>query len=89
MQVTIDCADIRDKKDFHRAFSSKLQLPGFYGNNLDALFDCLTTLPQPTKIVLVHMEALINNLGSYGRAAINMMARAELECGGRLVIESV
>ena len=89
MVVTIDCAEIRSKQDFHRMFAEKLALPGFYGENLDALYDCLTDMPQPTIITLIHMERLIENLGSYGRAAINMMARAELDSPGRLLIHSV
>ena len=42
MTVTIDCKEIQTKEDFHRIFSKSLYLPGFYGNNLDALHDCLT-----------------------------------------------
>ncbi|MBR6107503.1 MAG: barstar family protein [Oscillospiraceae bacterium] len=86
MQITIDCSEINDRTAFHRVFSSKLRLPGFYGNNLDALYDCLTSLSEKTTITLLHMQSLIDNLGSYGRAAINMIARAERENTGRLTV---
>ena len=86
MQVTIDCSAIKDRTEFHRIFSSKLRLPGFYGSNLDALFDCLTSLPEKTTVTLLHMQCLIDNLGSYGRAAINMIARAERENPERLTV---
>ena len=79
MQITIDCAAIQDRSDFHKVFASKLRLPGYYGANLDALFDCLTTLNEKTTLTLNHMQCLIDNLGPYGRAAINMIARAERE----------
>ncbi len=86
MQITIDCAAIQDKADFHKAFSSKLRLPGYYGANLDALYDCLTTINEKTTLNLNHMQCLIDNLGSYGRAAINMIARAERENPERLTV---
>ncbi len=79
MTVSIECADIRTKSDFHRKFSSTLHLPGFYGENLDALHDCLSSLPQKTTINLIHTQSLINNLGPYGRAAIAAIAHAERE----------
>lgn len=78
-QVTIDCSEIRDRDDFHRTFSQKLRLPSWYGENLDALFDCLTSLNKPTTINLLSVQSLIDHLGSYGRAAINAIAAAERE----------
>ena len=86
MTVTIDCKDIQTKEDFHSTFSKSLYLPGFYGNNLDALHDCLTALPQKTVINLLHTESLIHNLGPYGRAAINAIAHAERENTGWLQV---
>ena len=86
MTVTIECRDIHTNEDFHRAFASQLKLPGFYGGNLDALHDCLTSLPQKTTINLLHTESLIHNLGPYGRAAINAIAHAERENTGWLQV---
>ena len=85
-QIPIDCAEIRDRSDFHRIFAAKLRLPKWYGENLDALFDCLTEIGTPTTLILLHVQELINNLGGYGRAAINMMEQAERENGDFLTI---
>ena len=84
MTVTIDCSTILENADLHRVFSSQLHLPGFYGKNLDALHDCLTSLPQKTTINLLHTQSLIDNLGPYGRAAIAAIAHAERENTERL-----
>ena len=73
-QVTIDCAEIRDRDDFHRELAHKLRLPSWYGENLDALFDCLTELTKPITINLLSVQSLIDHLGSYGRAAIALIA---------------
>ena len=86
MTVTIDCSEIRENADLHRIFSAQLHLPGFYGKNLDALYDCLTTLPQKTTLNLLHTQSLIDNLGPYGRAALNAIAHAERENPARLTV---
>lgn len=89
MNVTIECREIRTKEDFHRVFSQRLHLPGFYGENIDALYDCLTSLPQKTTITLLHAESLIRQLGPYGRAALNAIAHAERENPERLTVNMV
>lgn len=86
MTLTIDCASMQTKTDFHNKFAQMLHLPDFYGGNLDALHDCLTSLPQHTTLILLHTQALIDNLGPYGRAAINAITHAEMECPERLHI---
>ena len=86
MQITIDCAQIFDRGTFHRAFATKLHFPIYYGENLDALFDCLTSLPENTTLVLQNAETLLDSLGGYGRAALNALTRAEMESEGRLTI---
>ena len=79
IQVTIDCTEIHDQEDFHDVFAQRLRLPKWYGRNLDALHDCLTDFSVPVTISLLHVQTLINRLGSYGRAAINCMEHAERE----------
>ncbi|HBI85901.1 MAG TPA: barnase inhibitor [Ruminococcus sp.] len=89
LHVTIDCSEITTHEEFHEAFASKLRLPGWYGENLDALYDCLTSLPQPTEIDLLHIQCLLDNLHSYGRAALSAILRAEREDPDRLKINAM
>jgi len=37
---------------FYRALATALELPGWFGANLDALWDSLNDLAQPTAVVL-------------------------------------
>jgi RNAse (barnase) inhibitor barstar len=58
--VEIDLADARDKKAVLRAIGRALEFPAWYGANLDALYDCLTDLPERANrgawlIVLTHL----------------------------------
>ena len=86
MQITIDCSEIRTQEDFHEIMAARLRLPSWYGRNLDALYDCLTDLHVPVTVCLINVQALINRLGSYGRAAINCMEQAERENGEMLTL---
>lgn len=44
MNVTISCGGIADKQTLHARIAEALDFPDWYGNNLDALMDCLTDL---------------------------------------------
>lgn len=55
------------KEVTHSYLKRKFSLPDYYGRNLDALWDLLSTHLKDTEIQLVHEEALRKNLGSYGQ----------------------
>ena len=42
--ITIDCRGFVPRSDLHKAFADALAFPDHYGNNLDALHDCLTDI---------------------------------------------
>lgn len=72
----IDCTQIKTREDLHRIFRETLSFPEYYGNNLDALHDCLTELSG--KIRLLEWETAEANLGSYGEKAKKVIATAAL-----------
>lgn len=45
--VEIDCSEIRDWESFHNVFSRSLGFPNFYGRNMDAWIDCMSSLSAP------------------------------------------
>lgn len=47
VELTIDFKNIKTKADFHHKMSDFFGLPDFYGNNFDALLDCLSSLRIP------------------------------------------
>lgn len=60
--VEIDLTNARDKKTVLGAIGRQLQFPAWYGANLDALYDCLTDLPERASIgawliVLTHLPS--------------------------------
>jgi RNAse (barnase) inhibitor barstar len=45
--VKIDTRRIRDWDSFHEVFAETFGFPSFYGRNMDAWIDCLTSLDEP------------------------------------------
>ena len=58
MDFVIDCAQISAPPDFHSKLRDTLGFPSYYGNNLDALYDCLTSITQKTTIHLQNINML-------------------------------
>ena len=77
--ITIDCAHAATQAELHQLFAQMLDLPDYYGANLDALHDCLTDLPGDTRIRLLHWDAAEEALGRYGRSAKRAILDAALD----------
>jgi len=63
--VTLDCRGFVPRSALHKAFAEALSFPHHYGNNLDALHDCLTSLPEETDLTLLNWSAAETELGRY------------------------
>jgi RNAse (barnase) inhibitor barstar len=54
----IDCSRIRDWASFHDEFNRVFMFAGFYGRNMDAWIDCLSSLDKPdAQLTGVHCES--------------------------------
>ena len=56
--VILDAKKMLEKEKMHEYFAKKFELPEYYGKNLDALFDCLCEINEPTLIKLKNENAL-------------------------------
>ncbi len=57
-EILINCSEIRSMAEIHDVLARELNFPQWYGRNLDALHDCLTSLCEETKITFLHFPAL-------------------------------
>jgi RNAse (barnase) inhibitor barstar len=60
-ELLIDMSGIMDKETFHEYVSKKFNFPGYYGYNLDALWDCIIVDDQssmPQKLIVEGLAAL-------------------------------
>lgn len=65
MQVYLDGRDIHTRDELHDALYKGLKLPKWYGRNLDALSDFLTTCHRDIELVLFGQAKLEESLGRY------------------------
>ena len=53
----IECDNISDWLSFHSEFSRVFGFPGFYGKNMDAWIDCMSSLNNPEEgMTTIHCE---------------------------------
>lgn len=79
MLIELDCAFLTSRKDAHDYLQQLLQLPEYYGRNLDALYDVLTSIGTPMTIVVKNETMAEENLGGYGSALLATIREAAEE----------
>lgn len=61
-KVILDGRRMERASQSHQYLKEKLELPDYYGENLDALYDLLTECPRTTEICIkdsFHMDSLL------------------------------
>ncbi len=74
--VRIDGEQIHSMKDIHSLMAEKLNFPVWYGNNLDALYDCLTEIEDDVMIELAEQELLMIKLDSGWQPLLRVLTAA-------------
>jgi ribonuclease inhibitor len=83
MELILEGSKLKTIEDFHNEIKSILGLPDHYGNNLDALSDCLTGwVETPLTLVWKDFEISKINLGDFAHKAISVFKDAENEVDG-------
>ena len=75
----LNSKNMTTKDQSHKYIKQKLKLVDHYGENLDALWDELSTYDKPIKITIVNAEKLLVKLGDYGEDLIKVFQDAEEE----------
>ena len=81
----LDGKDMTSREVAFRKIQEVMKFPEYFGQNLDALYDCLSELPKETNIVIVNETNLRFNLESYGEKMLTCFRDAAEECGFTLV----
>lgn len=75
----VDGSKVENKEALHDILADSLQLPSWYGRNLDALYDCLTELEEETEIRLLNKKDLETHLGNYAKSLEKVLHAAAAE----------
>ncbi|GAB2674194.1 barstar family protein [Paenibacillus thermoaerophilus] len=82
-EVILDGGKIDNVAQLHALLKEALELPDYYGNNLDALWDCLTGwVNMPLTIRWSHVQESEKKLGEYSRQLLQLFRDAEKEIEG-------
>ena len=79
MRFVLEGDAITGREALHRALAEGLELPEWYGGNLDALHDCLTELDRPLELTVRGGAALETALGGYAAALRRVLADCAAE----------
>lgn len=74
MKVILNCENLLQRKQAHQYLAQMLEFPAYYGNNLDALFDCLTDLGDCT--IVLDGGADLLQAGGYGTRVLKVLEEA-------------
>jgi ribonuclease inhibitor len=87
MEVILKGAKIKSISDFHAQIKEVLELPNYYGQNLDALWDCLTGwIEMPLTLIWEDSNVSKENLGEYAEKIFNILRDAEKEVHGLKIV---
>jgi len=85
--VIIKSGEFSNIDELHLLLKERLQLPEYYGNNLDALWDCLTGwIELPITLEWIGYENSRQKIGEYAVKLAKILQEAEQEIDGFKVI---
>ena len=85
MTVVLDGKAMVDRVTAHTHLAERLELPTYYGRNLDALYDMLTEIGEETEIILTDPAVVAEQMGKYGEALLATLQEAAEE-NPRLIV---
>lgn len=83
-ECVIHGAEIQNWDALYDRLAADLEFPEWFGRNLDALYDCLTDLPE-AQITVYGWNRLTATLGAKSKALYRVLTEAGLESPGLVV----
>lgn len=71
--VKIDGSKITSREELHEELKRQLNFPDYYGRNLDALYDMLTSFTESVSFEIVNEVELEEHLGHYAKLFLGLL----------------
>lgn len=84
-KITLDARKMNTRENAHEYLAKKCGFPDYYGKNLDAAYDCLTSMAD-TEITIKYAQSLEENLSEYGKKILSVFSDAADNNSGLHVI---
>ena len=78
MDIFLDFAHVANITELHQYLKREFRLPDYYGNNLDALYDCLSE-KDIRCITVVHFSEMKKCIGDYADMLLRVFFDAGIE----------
>lgn len=78
MKIILDGKRMTSKEEAHAYLQKALDLPAYYGRNLDALYDCLTDR-RDLEIEVQDVDRMLEALGGYGEKLLEVLRENQKE----------
>ena len=75
MEFVIDGKNMLDRRSAHEEIARALRFPDYYGHNLDALFDLISTFEG--KVVIKNVSSALNAMGAYALSILKTFMDAQ------------
>ncbi|HHX78317.1 MAG TPA: barstar family protein [Acholeplasmataceae bacterium] len=72
MEILLDGKQVINKQILFLTLKEQINSNEFYGDNLDALWDVLSSTEEEIFVTILHQEDLNNNLGEYAELLIEL-----------------
>lgn len=79
MELQLNGKELANQQLLHETIARQLHLPDYYGENLDALWDILSSWNEPLAIIIEHPTRFVEQLGGYGESVLQLLQDAEEE----------
>lgn len=86
MEIILSGANIKTREDFHEEIKKAIDLPKYYGENLDALWDCLTALRYPLTLIWEDYAVSKCHLGDFADRISTVLEEAQKTIPGFVLI---
>lgn len=79
MRIILNGDKMKTKDIAHEYIKYRFKFPDYYGENLDGLWDILSTYNDEIEIELIYKDSLIKYLNQYGEELIKVFQDVESE----------